>query len=141
MKVRYSKRHLRTDFLLGGCFFVLGCLGFLFQNPFISYGFSAVGILNLIQYFYKRKEQYLEVSNDELILNIIFQKNKKIDFNEVTSVQKFADEITFLAPYSQLKVNISLIAKEDLWILENAIASVERNLKKDVFLNDALKTH
>ncbi|WP_424493749.1 hypothetical protein [Salinimicrobium sp. GXAS 041] len=139
MRIRFSKRHLRTDFLLGGCFFALGCLGFVFQNPFLSYGLSAVGILNLVQYFYKRKEKYLEISNNELILNIIFQRKKKINLKEVTRVKKFAGEITFFASYGHLKINTDLIAKEDLWILENAIASVERNLGKDVFLNATIK--
>lgn len=138
MTIQYRKKYVRADLYFGITYLLLGSSGFFFDtNVFISYGFSFIGALYLIQYFYKSKYPYIKIEDNILRVNIIFQP-KEIDLSQITRIKKFADEITFLTPHERLKISTKLIAKEDFPHLEKTLSNLtlepERNpFKKEIF--------
>ena len=139
MIINYRNKYLRADLIFGILYLVLGLTGFFYgSNGFIKYGFTAIGLLYLFQYFYKVKYSYLKIEGNILFLNIIFQQ-KKIDLSKVTRIKKFADEITFLTPHEKLKISTKLIAREDLLNLQNLLASLDLEPQKNPFKKEILE--
>ena len=134
MKIRYSKKHLRSDLLIGSLYLMFGIYGFFFDsNVFIKYGFTLAGILFLSSFYYKQKFQYLQIKDSILTCYVLPGRNKNINLTELTRIKKFADEITFLTPYEKLKISTNLIAKEDLPDFKNALASLNLEPEKNPF--------
>ena len=133
MTIPYRKKYLRADLIFGTLYVVLGLSGFLYSsNVFIRYSFTGIGLLYLLQYFYKLRYSYLKVEGDILIRNVIFQQ-KRIDLSKVTRIKKFADEITFLTPHEKLKISSKLIGREDLLNLLSLLASLDLEPQKNPF--------
>lgn len=134
MVIKHRKKYFWIDLILGTLYLGLGLSSFFFDSNSIlgKYGFTLVGIIYLVQFFYKWKNPYLKFEKTFLVLNIIFQQ-KKIDLSQVTRIKKFTDEITFLTPHEKLKISTKLISREDLPAFEEAIASLNLDPERNPF--------
>lgn len=133
MIIKYSKKHLRTDFIVGSLYLLSGILGIIFgSNAFIEYGFTALGIFYLATFFYKFRFPYLRIE-DHILTCHVFASKKQIDLTQLTRIVKFTDEITFLTPHKKLKISTKLINKEDLPAFKEMLASLDLESEKNPF--------
>ena len=124
MIIRYPKKQVKSDLIVGSLYLLTGILGIIFGSNIFIYGFTALGIFYLGSGFYKLKYQYLQIE-DQILTCFVPGSKKKIDLEQITQIKKFADEITFLTPHEKLKISTNLIAREDLPAFENFLASLE----------------
>lgn len=125
---------------MGSLYLICGVAGIIFDSGiFLKYGFTALGVFYYGFYFYKLKFQYLELEDQILTCNIPGNK-KEIDLTKVTRIKKIADEITFLTLHEKLVIRTDLIAREDLPVLKDALASLELEPIKNPFKKEIIKT-
>lgn len=143
MIIRYRKRYLRTDLIVGSLYLLAGVAGIIVQsniyNLVINVFFSLAGFFFLSSYYYKQKYQYLKLEAGVLTCYIFGSKNRSIDLRQVTSIKKFTDEITFLTPHKKLKISTKLIAKEDLPAFKAVMTSLDLKPEKNPFTEPAEK--
>lgn len=129
MIIRYRKKHLRTDFIVGSLYLMSVLPAIYFHSSsfqlIINFLFLVSGVFFLGSYYYKQKYQYLQIKNNVLTCFIFGSKNRSVDLRELSGIKKFTDEITFLTPHERLKISTKLIAKEDLPAFENFLASLD----------------
>lgn len=139
MIIRYRKKQIISDIIVGSLYLITGILGIIFDSEIFKYAFTALGILYLGSGFYKLKFQYIKVQ-DQVLTRFEPGNKKKVDLKHVTRIKKFTDEITFLTPNEKLKISTNLIDKEDLPAFENLLASLDLEQEKNPFAN-AVKTN
>ena len=139
MIIRYTRKHLIADFIVGSLYLLAGITGIIFASGlFIKYGFVAVGFWYMGSAFYKLKFQYLKLEN-QILTCFVPGRKKKIDLGQVTRIKKFTDEITFLTPHEELKISTKLINKEDFPAFIELLASLDLDVKNNPFSQNAEK--
>ena len=139
MIVRYTKRHLASELIVGSLYLLTGILGIIFRSDIFIYLFTALGILYLGSGFYKLKFQYLKLEG-QIITCFLPGRKKKIDLRQLTRIKKFTDEITFLTPHNELTISTKLINKEDFPAFKKFLASLDLEPKKNPFSETPEKT-
>jgi hypothetical protein len=140
MKIRYSKKQIRLDFIVGSLYFLTGILGIIFGSRVpVPYLFTTLGLFYLGSFYYKLKFQYLKLEGQVLTCFALGSK-KKIDLSQVTRIKKFTDEITFLTPHEKLKISTKLIAREDWTAFQDLLASLDLEPDRNPFKKEIVKT-
>lgn len=133
MIIRYPKKHIIADLVVGSLYLLAGILGMIFGSGFfIEYAFIALGLLYLGSSFYKLNFQYLKLESQILTCYLPGSK-KSINLTEVTQIKRITDEIAFLTPYKKLKISTKLIAREDLPVFKKALADLDLGPEKNPF--------
>ncbi len=132
MIIRYTKRHLTTELIVGSLYLLTGILGIIFSSDIFIYLFTALGILYLGSGFYKLKFQYLKIEG-QIITCFLPGRKKKIDLRQLTRIRKFTDEITFLTPHKELTISTRLINKEDFPAFKEFLGSLDLEPEKNPF--------
>ncbi len=122
MKIKYSKKSLRSNYILGIYFAIAGILitiAFIllddsckFELESVGIGLIAAGIFSLILHFYEKKKQYLTIENGYLIKNALFPK--KIDLNEIQQIEKFAGNYILISKSTKLTIDTKIIDENSL---------------------------
>ncbi|WP_324719266.1 hypothetical protein [Salinimicrobium sp. HB62] len=132
MIVRYTRRHLLADFIVGSLYLLTGILGMIFNSDIFKYLFTALGILYLGSGFYKWRFQYLRIEG-KILTCFVPGGKKKLDLSQVSRIKSFTDEITFLTPHKELTVSTKLINKEDFPAFKEFLASLDMEPDKNSF--------
>ena len=137
MIIRYRKKHIRTDLVVGALYLMSVLPAIYFHSSsfqlIINFLFLVSGLFFLGSYYYKQKYQYLQVKNNVLTCFIFGSKNRSVDLRELSRIKKFTDEITFLTPHEKLKISIKLINKEDYFAFKEFLASLDLEPERNPF--------
>ena len=97
MKIKFKKKRLRVNLILGIVWIVLGTLSIVTDDKirWTDYGYLVIGIpLYVGHYLYDLKNQYLTIENGTIRKNGLYGYWKKINLNEINWIKKFAGDYT-----------------------------------------------
>ena len=127
MKIRYTKKRLFFNGLLGSVFVVGGLLQLQRKtelSDYLMYGTQfLLGLLMVASYFYERKYQYLIIKNGKLTKNRFLTKS--LQLNKVTKIQSFPGKIKLFTSEEKLNINTGLIDDESMNGLLKVLGSLE----------------
>ena len=137
MKIRYSKRRLFSNLILGALFAILGGLR-IFEGTatYFTYFQLFLGILMVGTFFFKKKHQYLSIEKGFLIKNSL--RKKTIELHNIVQVQSYPGSIKLFTSEEKIGINTGIIEKDSLQLLLNIIGSLE--VQENPFAAYATKT-
>lgn len=125
LKIRYTKKRLRSNLFLGLLWLTLGILSIIFSSQkFMMYSYSGLGILYFCSYFFENYYQYVSIENDILILHKL--KSQKIKLQDIQQIKNIKGDIILESESHKLKINPDLIEEESLKKLKSLL---EENTK------------
>ncbi len=140
MKIRYTKKRLLFNGLLGSVFVVGGLLQLQKKTDlshYLIYGIQfLLGLVMVASYFYERKFQYLIIENGKLIKNRFFSKYIQLD--EITKIQSFPGKIKLFTSEEKLSINTELIEDDSRNDLLKVLGSLE--VENNPFISYSAKT-
>lgn len=122
IKIRYSKKRLRTNLRMGQFFVAIGTI--LVLLSFVSFEWKEIslasvgigqvtaGIFMFIVYYFENRKQYLTLKNGELIKNTLFPK--KITLSEIKSIREFAGDLKLMTEKTQFIIDTKIIDPDSL---------------------------
>lgn len=128
MKIRFKKKKILKNLLLGAFMVLLGSLGFLLDDDsadWPDFGFMAIGILYIAHYIYDIKRQYLIIENGSIRKNRLYGSGKPIKLDEIIWIKKFSDEYKLETEHKVLQINTELIQKDSLNKLNDTLAQLD----------------
>ena len=115
MKIRYKKRKLRINLILG-LFWLVFAIVQLFildeNKSWIKYGWLGISLMYIIMYFYEYFNQYLTIENGIIKINRPF--GKKMNLNEIKRIKKFAGDYILKTEKAELTINTQMIDPKSL---------------------------
>lgn len=114
MKIKYKKRNLRINLILGIVWLIFGLLGLFTRESayWTDYGYLVISILCLVLYFYQKQNKYLIIENG--ILKINSSLGKKINLTEIKRIKKFAGDYILKTDKKELTINTQIIDPNSL---------------------------
>ena len=136
MKIRYNKRRLRANLFLGLLWLTLSILKFIFDDNvnWTNGFFLGMVVLYLGQYFYELRNQYLNITEEQIIVNSPF--GKKIKLSEINWIKKFAGDYILKTEKKDLTINTQIIDKDSLNDLNKILATLNLPPDKTPFANN-----
>ena len=130
MKIKFKKKRLYTNLLLGLIWSVLGVISLLGDDNlrWIDYGYLIIGTLYIGHYLYDLINQYLIIKNGSLHKNILYGFTNKINLNEIKLIKKNAGNYTLKTETNKFKINTELIEERSLIELNKILG--ELNLQE-----------
>ena len=127
MIVKYRKKFIYKELILGSLFFIFGIF-FIAEEPesIIRYGFLLLSLLHLVSGFYQLKMPYLKLGNGNITRGGLIPKT--ISLSEVEKIKKFAGDYTLYTSDKKLKINSELVCKTQLKDLDELMSSLETPL-------------
>jgi len=109
MRIRYKKRNLNINLILGVFWLIFGLLNLNYnqENFWGDYAYLLFGILYLIFYFYQKQYKYLTIKNG--ILKINSPLGKTINLSEIKRIKKFAGDYILKTDKKELIINTQII--------------------------------
>lgn len=133
MKIKYSKRRLFSNFLLGALFTLWGAVKwFEGTASYFTYFQLAFGILVVGSYFFERRNQYLRIKKGFLTKNSF--RGKTIQLDEVEKIQSFPGKIKLFTSEEEISINTGIIEEESLKDLYRLLGSLELEPKENPFI-------
>ena len=132
MKISYSKKRLYINLILGILWTGIG-LSYFFENDKIKWNVYATLILGIIYigiFLFEYTQKYIEITKEKIKVYSI--PNEEVELKEITEVKCYADNYTFKTPNKSLKINKSIINKNQLIEFENFFNNLSNELKKNV---------
>lgn len=138
MKIKFKKKRLRLNLILGIVWIILGTLSIVTDDEiqWTDYGYLVIGILYIGHYLYDLKNQYLTIENGTIRKNGLYGYWKKINLNEINWIKKFAGDYTLKTEKKELKINTELIDKNSLTELNRILAELNLPSEKTPFANN-----
>ena len=132
MKIRFSKRRLFSNLVLGILFSIMSSLR-IFEGTasYFTYFQLLLGLLMIGTYFFEMKYQYLSIKNDVLTKNNLIKKTVQLD--KIEQVQTFPGRIKLASSEKNLSINTSIIDKESINDLYRVLGSLELEPQKNPF--------
>ena len=123
--IKYKKSRLRFNLLIGLFWFLLGFTGIFIKSRsyWPDYGFIFISILYLSTYFYYKKNHYLIITDNKIVLNKLIKK--RIDINNIKKIKRFSGEYTLISNDTELKINTELIENDFLLDLNEYLEKIE----------------
>lgn len=123
MKIKYKKRHLNINLILGFIWLTWFFFNILNQEvpKLIDYGWLVISLLYFGIYFYQKTYGYLTIENEVITLNSLFRK--KINLKDIIQVKKFAGDYILKTNKKELSINTKFIEP-------NALAELDAELDK-----------
>jgi len=114
MRIRYKKRNLNINLILGVFWLIFGLLNLNYnqENFWGDYAYLLFGILYLIFYFYQKQYKYLTIKNG--ILKINSPLGKTINLSEIKRIKKFAGDYILKTDKKELIINTQIIDPNSL---------------------------
>jgi hypothetical protein len=133
MKIRYKRRRQNYNLAFGIVWAVIGLLGLTYggENKITDYLFLIMSVSYFGLYFYERTNQYLNISENQIKINLLFKK--KINLSEITWIKKFASDYILKTDKTELTINTDIIEKHSLIDLNNILASLNLPADKTPF--------
>lgn len=128
-KIRYSKKRLRINLILGIFFIAVGIIlvllsfvigdskNILMQS--VGVGQIGAGIFMFIIYYFENRKPYLTLENGELVKNTLFQK--KINLSEIKSIREFAGDLKLITEKTEFIIDTQVIEPNSLIKLKNEL--------------------
>ncbi len=140
MKIRYSKKRLRSNLIVGLIWFTLGIVMWIFFDIVHWFEFVWFGLAlpYLGQYLYERQNQYLTITQDEIKVNNLFRK--RIKLSDISRIKKFAGDYIIQADGKKLTINTQIVDQDSLNDLNEFLAKLNLPSDKTPFVNDASKS-
>ncbi|WP_340202514.1 hypothetical protein [Ascidiimonas sp. W6] len=138
MKIKFKKKRLRVNLILGIVWIALGTLSIATDDEirWTEYGYLVIGILYIGHYLYDLTNQYLTIENGTIRKNGLYGYWKKINLNEIKWIKKFAGDYTLKTEKKELKINTELIEKDSLTELNKVLAKLNLPPEKTPFANN-----
>ena len=138
MKIKFKKKRLRVNLILGIVWIILGTLSIVTDDKirWTDYGYLVIGILYVGHYLYDLKNQYLTIENGTIRKNGLYGYWKKINLNEINWIKKFAGDYTLKTEKKELKINTELIDENSLTELNKILAELNLPSEKTPFANN-----
>ena len=132
MKISYSKKRLYANLILGILWTILGVSYFIANEKIKWYAYATLilGVVYIAMFLFDYSQKYIEITKEKIRVNSI--PNKEIELKEITEVKYYADEYTFKTPNKSLKINKSLINKNQFNEFENFFHNLSNELKKNL---------
>ena len=139
MKIRYSKRRLFSNLLLGSLFAILGALKwFEGEADYFNYFQLVLGCLMVGTPFFEHHNQYLKIENGILTKNSL--RKKTIQLDEVIEIQSFPGRIKLFTSVKNLSINTSIIDDDSIQDLYPVLGSLELDAQENPFIGYARNT-
>lgn len=124
MIVKYRRKRIWKELLLGTLFFILG-IYFAVSEPenTFRYGFILVGLLHLISGIYQLNVPYLRFDNGKVTRSGLISRS--ISLSEVARIRKFAGDFSLYTAEKKLKINSELVSKDQMKELDELMRSLE----------------
>lgn len=125
MRIRYKKRNLNINLILGIVWLIFGLLNLNYneEHSRIDYGYLLLGILYLVLYFYQKQYKYLTIENG--ILKINGSLGKKINLTEIKRIKTFAGDYILKTDKKQLTINTQIIDPKSLTALNSELEKLD----------------
>ena len=138
MKIKFKKKRLITNLVLGIVWIILGTLSIVTDDKirWTDYGYLVIGILYVGHYLYDLTNQYLTIENGTIRKNGLYGFGKKLNLNEINWIKKFAGDYTLKTEQRELKINTELIDKVSLTELNKILAELNLPPEKTPFANN-----
>ena len=123
MKIGYSKRHLIVNLIFGLAWFIW----FLFrintkdQTNLSDFGKLGISLLYFGLYIYRRQIKYLSIESGIIKMNDLFGSAKKINLNEVISIEQFSKGYNLNTNNRDFKINTQIIDSNSLIVLNKEL--------------------
>jgi len=116
MKIRYKKRKLRINLVLG-LFWLIFAIIQLFildyeSKSWVKYGWLGISLMYIIMYFYEYFNQYLTIENGIIKMNSPF--GKKMNLAGIIRIKKFAGDYILKTDKAELTINTQIIDPNSL---------------------------
>lgn len=143
MKIKFKKKILRVNLILGLVWIVLGTLSIVTNDElrWTDYGYLVIGILYVGHYLYDLTNQYLTVENGAIRKNGLYGFRKKIILNEINWIKKFAGDYILKTAEKELTINTQIIDKDSLNDLNKILAKLDLPPDKTPFANTYNTSH
>lgn len=137
MIIKFKKKKLYTHLILGLFWIGFGIAYFFLNSQNLSWvalGFTAIGVFDLLHFFYNLKMQYLSIKNNSIRKNILYGFKNKIELDEIQDIKKNDDGDYILSSHStNFKINPGLIEKESLNELHKFLNGLETDSKIEFY--------
>ena len=135
MKIRFKKKKLYPNLLLGLLWLIIGVFKMLEVDAlhWTDYGYLAIALLYLLHFMYDYKNQYLIIENETIRKNVLFGNQKKIDLNEINLITKIAGDYILKADHKQINIDPNLIEDESFIKLTNLLRKLNLPSDKNPF--------
>ncbi|APU10245.1 hypothetical protein QYR09_08085 [Cellulophaga lytica] len=123
MKIRYKKRHLNINLILG-IIWLVWFFVFDFNKEEMNrtdYGWLVISIAYLSIYFYQKQNKYLTIENGIIKINSPF--GRKLNLTEIKRIKKFAGDYIIKTDKKELTINTQIIDP-------NSLAELNAELEK-----------
>ncbi len=139
MKIRFKKKRLRVNLILGIVWIGLGTLSIVTDDEirWTDYGYLVIGMLYIGHYLYDLTNQYLTIENGTIRKNGLYGLGKKLNLDEINWIKKFGEDYTLKTKKKDLKINTELIDKDSLNELNKILAGLKLPAEKTPFANNA----
>ena len=136
MKIRYTKKRLRANLILGLLWLALSLAKGLFSvfDDWTDFFFVGMAILYLGQYLIEWQNQYLSIDQDQIKVNYPF--GKKINLSDINRIKKFAGDYIIKTDRRELIINTQIIDRESLNVLNQVLATLDLPPDKTPFANN-----
>jgi len=137
MKIKFKKKRLIVNLVLGMVWIILGTLSMVTNDKlrWTDYGYLVIGILYVAQYLYDLTNQYLTIENGTIQKNGLYGFGKKLNLNEINWIKKFAGDYTLKTEEKELKINTEFIDKDSLTELNKILSELNLPPEKTPFAN------
>ncbi|MGV8815296.1 MAG: hypothetical protein ACOH2D_14425 [Gelidibacter sp.] len=131
MKIRYPKKRLKVNLILGIVWLVFGILAFTFDGTnLFNLGYLAFGLIYLGLYLFENSKQYLTIENGVITKNTLHPKSIKL--NEINHINDFAGDYVLKTEHEELSINKSYIEKNSLLALETILEGLNLDVKETI---------
>ena len=131
MKIRYPKKRLKVNLILGIVWLVFGILAFTFDGAnLFNLGYLTFGLIYLGLYLFENSKQYLSIENGVITKNTL--RPKSIKLNEINHIKDFAGDYVLKTEHEELSINKSYIEKNSLLELETILESLNLDAKEPI---------
>ena len=131
MKIRYDKKRLKTKFIFGTVWLLLGIVAFIFDTDnLFNFGYLVFGLGYMGGYLFENSKQYLTIENGIITKNSL--RPKSITVEDIIHIKNFAGDYVLKTNQDELEINKSFIDKDSLKELENILEGLNLNASETV---------
>ena len=124
MKIKYSKKPLYSNLVLGALFSLMGILKISEGSAdTLNYFQLILGLFMTGLFLFESYHQYLKIENGMLIKYSFRRKSLKL--SEVEKIKKFAGDYILYSTGKKVKINSELVKKNQKAELENLLRSLD----------------
>ncbi len=127
-KIKFKKKKYYLNLFIGVLWLIIGAVIPVINGEFnvFDYIYTACGVLLLSIFLYDFKHQYLIIENQTIQKNFLYGGwNRKIKFDDITSIEKTYLNYTIRTKSHQLQINTDLIEETSYKELKSILKSLD----------------